>query len=111
MPDVDEMANGFNPIDVCDGSADQDLDGAVNVAELTAHTDPADPFDVPASALFQDGTVVSNTFGCPGVFPSARRSAGGSGSTGVFELILLILACLVIWRAPAVIAGSKAGVP
>lgn len=47
MPDSYELANGLDPLDAADANADADGDGATNLEEFRAETDPQDPDDFP----------------------------------------------------------------
>lgn len=46
MPDLYEVAHGFNPVDPEDGATDADLDGGSNLQEFLAGTDPRNPASV-----------------------------------------------------------------
>ena len=70
MPDLREIANGFNPNDPSDANIDSDGDGMTNLQEYIAGTDPHDPasylkvdkISVTGSATLQFVAVSNRTY-------------------------------------------------
>ncbi len=52
LPDTYEIDNSFDPLNPADAALDTDGDGATNLQEFIAGTDPRDPNSKPAGSLF-----------------------------------------------------------
>ena len=72
MPDVWEIAHGFNPLDPSDANEDADNDGFTNLEEYRFGTNPRDPASHPPPlAKITVGKIMQTP--CPLVFMSASK--------------------------------------
>ena len=112
-----ELANGLDPLDPSDAAGDLDGDGATNLEEFTAATDPQDPTDFPSCSVV--GTVIGVNAIAGGLAASheilVRTGSLSSyyffGTTGDIETVQIATNALRGQSPVAVVSGLLAWCP